>query len=135
MNCLFIDSGYFIALEALDDQNHKSASIHWQKLCKSLPQLLTTSYVFDEVITFFNSKDRHQKATELGKNILQSASIKLIHIDEPLFYKSWEYFQQHQDKSYSFTDCTSFVVMKQRKIKSALTFDRHFKQAGFEVLP
>ncbi|MBF0209692.1 MAG: type II toxin-antitoxin system VapC family toxin [Desulfamplus sp.] len=135
MSFLFIDSGYLIALEALDDQNHKAASIYWQQLCKSLPKLLTTSYVFDEIITFFNNKARHQKATELGRNILESNSIILLHIDEPLFYKSWEYFQQHQDKSYSFTDCTSFVVMKQRKIKSALTFDRHFKQAGFEVLP
>ncbi|MBF0229859.1 MAG: type II toxin-antitoxin system VapC family toxin [Desulfamplus sp.] len=135
MNCLFIDSGYFIALEALDDQNHKIASIHWKTLCKSLPQLLTTSYVFDEVITFFNSKGKHDKAVELGKNILDSPAIKLIHINEALFNKSWEYLKQHDDKTYSFTDCTSFVLMKQRKITKALTFDRHFKQAGFEMFP
>jgi len=135
MNCVFIDSGYLIALETSDDQNHKSAFIHWQKLCKELPPLLTTSYVFDEVITFFNNKGRHEKAAEIGKNILESLSIKLIHINESLFQKSWEYFQQHHDKSYSFTDCTSFVVMKHYKITKALTFDKHFKQAGFEVLP
>jgi predicted nucleic acid-binding protein len=135
MNCLFIDAGYLIALEMSDDQNHKTAFVHWQKLCKVLPPLLTTSYVFDEVITFFNSRGRHGKAAEVGKNILESLSIKFIHIDEPLFYKAWEYFQQHDDKSYSLTDCTSFVVMKQQKIRKALTFDKHFKQAGFEMLP
>jgi predicted nucleic acid-binding protein len=33
------------------------------------------------------------------------------------------------------TDCTSFVVMKERRIRAALTSDRHFRQAKFDVLP
>jgi hypothetical protein len=31
-------------------------------------------------------------------------------------------------------DCISFVVMRQAGITSALTFDRHFEQAGFHPL-
>lgn len=135
MKILFLDAGYVIALEASDDQNHKAASQHWRKLLKSPPLLLTTSYVFDEVVTFFNSRGRHEKAVEVGSNLIQTDSIELIHVDEALFYEGWEYFQKHKDKTYSLTDCISFVVMKQRGIKTALTFDRHFTQAGFEKLP
>ena len=102
---------------------------------KSPPQLVTTSYVFDEVITFFNSRGRHEKAVEVGDNLIQANSIELIHVDEAVFYEGWEYFQKHKDKTYSLTDCISFVVMKQRVIKAALTFDRHFAQAGFDKLP
>jgi predicted nucleic acid-binding protein len=135
MKTLFLDAGYVIALEASDDQNHKAASQHWRKLLKSSPQLMTTSYVFDELVTFFNSRGRHEKAVEVGINLIQTNSIELIHVDEAMFYEGWEYFQKHGDKKYSLTDCVSFVVMKQRGIKSALTFDRHFAQAGFEKLP
>lgn len=66
---------------------------------------------------------------------MQSGSIEFIHVDEALFDEGWQYFQKHFDKAYSLTDCISFVVMKQRRIKTALTFDWHFAQAGFEKLP
>lgn len=130
MSALFIDAGYLIALEASDDQNHEAAARHWRGLLKSLPPLATTSYVFDEVVTFFNSRSRHAKAAELGNRLLQSPALELIHVDETLFHDAWQYFQQHQDKRYSLTDCVSFVVMGRRGIKAAPTFDRHFTQAG-----
>jgi predicted nucleic acid-binding protein len=135
MKTLFLDAGYVIALEASDDQNHKAASAHWRKLLKTPSQFVTTSYVFDEIVTFFNNRGRHEKAVEVGSNLIQADSIKMIHVDETLFYEGWEYFQKHKDKAYSLTDCISFIVMTQRGIKSALTFDRHFAQAGFDKLP
>jgi uncharacterized protein len=135
MKTLFLDAGYVIALEASDDQNHKAALAHWQKLRKARSQFVTTTYVFDEIVTFFNNRGRHAKAVEVGSNPIQAESIEMIHVDEALFYEGWEYFQKHKDKAYSLTDCLSFIVMMQRGIKSALTFDRHFAQAGFSKLP
>ena len=44
-------------------------------------------------------------------------------------------FFRYRDKSYSFTDCTSFVVMRELKLKDALTTDRHFRQMGFNIVP
>jgi uncharacterized protein len=135
MKPLLLDTSYLIALEASDDQNHTAALFHWQNLLKSLPPLVTTSYVFDEVVTFFNNRGYHTKAVEIGSNLMQSPSIEIIHVDEALFYEGWQYLQKHTDKTYSLTDCISFVTMKQRRIKTALTFDRHFVQAGLEKLP
>ena len=135
MKPLFLDAGYVISLEASDDQNHTLASQHWRKLLKSPPLLVTTSYVFDEIVTFFNSRTRHEKAVEVGRNLIQASSIELVHVDEALFYEAWDYLQKHKDKNYSLTDCVSFVLMTQRGMKAALAFDRHFTQAGFEKLP
>jgi predicted nucleic acid-binding protein len=131
----FLDTGYIIALEAADDQHHQEALNHWQGLTASLPSLVTTSYVFDEVVTFFNSRNRHSKAVEVGNRLISSPSVKFIQVDEALFYEGWQYLKQHADKSYSLTDCISFVAMKRLGIRTALTFDRNFVQAGFEKLP
>jgi predicted nucleic acid-binding protein len=135
MKPLFLDAGYVVALEAADDQRHKAASQHWRGLAESLPPLVTTTYVFDEIVTFFNNRGRHDKATEIGNNLLESAAIELVHVDEILFYAGWQYLQRHRDKRYSLTDCISFVVMKRRGIRTSLAFDSHFGQAGFDRLP
>ena len=96
---------------------------------------MTTSYVFDEVVTFFNSRGRHAKAVEVGRRLLQSPSVHLVHVDTGLFEEAWRYFQKRPDKDYSLTDCVSFVVMEREGIQEALTFDGHFDQAGFRRLP
>jgi len=135
MNHLFLDTGYLIALEAADDQYHQAALTHWHGLTKALPQLVTTSYVLNEVTTFFNSRHHHAKAVEVGNRLLESSIVRLIHVDEALFHVGWRYFKKHDDKSYSITDCISFVVMERLGIHTALAFDKHFVQAGFEKLP
>jgi len=130
-NPVFVDTGYLLALELSNDINHEAASKHWQNAVRALPPLVTTSYVFDEVMTFFNSRGFHAKAVEVGNNLLNSPSVRLIHVDEALFLEGWDYFQKHQDKQYSLTDCISFVVIQRNGMTTAYAFDKHFAQAGF----
>jgi uncharacterized protein len=40
-------------------------------------------------------------------------------------------YERRPDKSWSLTDCISFVVMQRDGISEALTGDHHFEQAGF----
>jgi uncharacterized protein len=135
MTAVFVDTGYLLALEIANDQHHQAAVQHWQRIVTALPPLVTTSYVFDEVVTFFNSRGYHVKAVQVGANLLRSPSVQLIHVDEALFYEAWAYFQQHHDKDYSLTDCVSFVVMRRLGISTAFAFDQHFVQAGFTKAP
>lgn len=135
MNLLFLDTNYVIALEVSDDQHHRDAQEHWTKLLELPLSLVTTSYVLDEVVTFLNSRRHHSKAVRIGNNLLTGSLIQLIHVDKDLFYEGWQYFEQHADKTFSLTDCISFVLMKRLEITEALTFDRHFGQAGFVKLP
>jgi len=135
MSSLFLDTSYFVALEAAGDQYHERAFAYWQSLARVSPLLVTTSYVYGEAVTFFNSRGQHAKAVEIGNLLLESPLVSLIHVDEPVFDEARHYFARHSDKSYSFTDCVSFVVMKRLRVRTALTFDRHFAQAGFEMKP
>lgn len=135
MNAVFLDTSYLLALEFANDQNHQASVRHWQRTVANLPPLVTTSYVFDEAVTFLNSRGHHGKAIQVGNSLLHSPSVNLIQVDENLFYEGWQYFQQHQDKRYSLTDCISFMVMRKLGAGVALTFDRHFAQAGFTTAP
>jgi len=135
MNSLLFDTSFIIALEVADDENHETALRNWQNLLESLPSLTTTSYIFDEIASFFNSHNQHAKAVEIGSRLMNSPSIQFIHVDEELFNEAWKYFKQQKDKSYSLTNCISFVIMKRLKIDTALTFDRYFVQAGFKTIP
>lgn len=131
MDAIFVDTGYWLALELANDQNHAAALGHWQRIVKALPPLVTTSYVFDEVVTFFNNRGHHAKAVQVGNRLLHSPSIQMIQVDEALFFEGWTLLQQRPDKSYSLTDCLSFIVMKRLGLQVAYTFDQHFAQAGF----
>ena len=135
MKPYFADTSYWLALELNDDQNHEAALKQWQNLVQTAFAIVTTSYIFDETITYLNSRNHHEKAVEVGENLLLSPTIELVHINENLFFEGWTMFQKYQDKRYSLTDCISFVVMKQKDLEIALTFDKHFFQAGFTIEP
>jgi predicted nucleic acid-binding protein len=85
MNAVFVDTGYLFALEITNDQHHQAATQHWPGIVTALPRLVTTSYVFDEVVTFFNNRGQHAKAVEVGDSLLQSPSVHFIHVDTALF--------------------------------------------------
>lgn len=43
-------------------------------------------------------------------------------------------YAERSDKSWSLTDCASFLIMEALAIEAALTHDQYFAQAGFQVL-
>lgn len=131
----FLDTSYILALEVKNEDAHERVIQNWKILSASNALLITTTYVFDEVVTFLNSRKLHSKAVEIGNQLLESSDLELIEVDRLLFGLGWQYFQKHQDKSYSFTDCVSFIVMQERGILTSLTLDNHFSQAGFQILP
>jgi uncharacterized protein len=135
MNAVFVDTGYLLALEIANDQRHQAATQHWQGVVTTPPRLVTTSDVFDEVVTCFNSRGAHAKAVQVGNHLLQSPSVQLIHVDTALVYEGWTYFQRHHDQDYSLTDCLSLLVMQKLGVRTAFACDQHLVQAGVAKEP
>jgi predicted nucleic acid-binding protein len=136
MKTVFLDASYVIALELANDQNHHSAVQHWKDSdAAGLPQLVTTSYVFNEVVTYLNSRGLHTKAVDVGEYLVHSPLVRMTQVDEKLFERAWEFFMQHRDKRYSLSDCAAFIVMRDSGLTTAFTFDHHFRQAGFQTQP
>ena len=130
---LFLDTGYVIALADGSDQHHDAAVEHWRTL-RPRPDLLTSSYVLDEVATFFNARGFHAKAVDLVERLTASPRVTLVHPDRELFEAAFALLRARPDKRYSLTDCLSFVLMEREGVPKALAFDGHFEQAGFARL-
>jgi len=135
METLFADVSFFIAYHNSKDANHQAARALIRDFEGHRTLLVTTDYIFDEVITVLLVRGNKDIAIQAGKAMLEEANIEIMRIDEEIFNEAWEMFQKFKDKEWSFTDCTSYVLMDKLNIKTGISFDRHFKQFGFRVIP
>lgn len=132
---IFIDTGAFYASKVSNDINHASAKSIEQSIVEGYyGKMITTSYILDELYTLLRCNLTHTETIKIGEAIRNSPNIRVLWISDVIEENTWEYFKKHQDMEYSFTDCTSFVIMGSLGIDLAFTFDSHFEQAGFKCL-
>jgi len=132
---LFVDTGAWCALYDRSDVHHARASAFLQEIKRQKAQLITSDYVLDESLTLLRFRAGHKEAVEFGRWVLQSQLVKVINADEKTWQSAWDLFVRYDDKPFSFTDCTSFAIMRQLGLLNAFAFDRNFEQAGFVMLP
>jgi predicted nucleic acid-binding protein len=60
--------------------------------------------------------------------------VQVIHLHPQLFREAFDLYRSRSDKAWGLIDCVSFVVMKELGITNALSADKHFEQAGFNIL-
>ena len=70
-----------------------------------------------------------------GAKIIQSNFIEILYSGENIFLDSWQTFIKYEDQDFSFIDCTSFLYMKENKIRCCFCFDTHFSTYGYNILP
>lgn len=128
---IFVDTLFIVALINKRDQYHQIA-LNLAEQYENCP-LITTDAIFLESGNKLSANYRNE-VVELIEQFLASDEIDVIRLTPELFDESLRLYKKHQDKSWGLVDCFSFVVMKQHKVSQALTFDRHFIQAGFQAL-
>jgi len=131
---VFADTSFFFALAAKRDHAHVQATIIYSRLVKAGRRVVTTDYVIDETLTLVKLRTEASVALALLERIEQSDSIVVETIDAARFRAAKIIFRRHADHDYSFTDCTSFAIMRELKLTEALTTDAHFTEAGFKAL-
>ena len=98
--------------------------------------MVTSNYIVDEVITLSRNRLGYEVAVEIGQKLWDESIANLIRVIPQDEKKAWEIFVTYHDKTFSFTDCTSFALMERIGITEAFAFDEHFTQYGrFIVLP
>ena len=131
---IFLDAAYLIALGQPGDEFHARAMELSAVIQTRHVRTVTSRAVLLEVGSAL-SRTRHRAAAVRLLDALQSTStVSIIPLTEELAQAGWATFRRRPDKEWSWTDCISFLLMKERGIRQALTTDEHFEQAGFEAL-
>jgi hypothetical protein len=130
---IFVDTSAWYAAIIPSDENH-AAAVTW--LNRNFELLLTTDYIVDETLTLLRARGEQKRALLMGDRFFKAGLADIYHLTESDVRETWEVFRQYDDKEWSFTDCSSKVVIEKLGLAQAFAFDHHFKQFGaVQVVP
>jgi uncharacterized protein len=131
MNTLLADTSFFVAYLNPRDEQHEPA-VEW--MTASPDRIVTSEWVLAELADFLSDGSNRRLLGPLVRALTVEARVEIVPADHSYFINALNLYTRRPDKTWSFTDCSSFWLMKKRKIGDALTTDHHFEQAGFSIL-
>lgn len=135
MKALFVDTAGWMMLADRADPQYASACALQDRWLSGGGILVSSDYVIDETLTLIRTRLGLQAAEAWWEHVEASPRVRWEWVDPARAERARNWFFRWKDKAFSLTDCTSFVIMKERRIRAALTSDRHFVQAGFQTYP
>jgi predicted nucleic acid-binding protein len=138
MRQIFVDTSAWDAIADGRDPNHEVALLFRDEIAGQC-RLAVTNYILDELYTLLLMNVGYQRAVDFKRKLdvlVQEGILEVIWVSAAVATEAWTVFEQFNvDKKWSFTDCVSYVVMKQRGITEAFAFDDDFAQMGFVCQP
>ena len=135
MNAVFVDTGGWMACADRADPAHVACTAARDATLEAGRILITTDFVVDETLTLIRFRLGLAAANVWWRQIDGSARLRWERIENERFERARNLFFEYRDKDLSFTDCTSIALMRELKLTTVITTDRHFQQVGFDVLP
>ena len=132
MKQVFADTSAFYALVDKKDPAHARALDFFE--VNEFP-LLTTNYVFAESMSLITKRLGKATAIRFGESLRASELIRIFHLTPEYEDAAWKEFLRYRDKEFDFVDSTGFALMSKQDIDTAFSFDRHFAQRGFRLVP
>lgn len=130
---VFVDTSALYALLDRSDAYHKPAARTWTGFLKSDERLITSNYILVESFTLTQSRLGIAAVRLLEEDIVPVISIHFVGRDA--HRSSISALLSAGRRNLSLVDCVSFEIMRTLGIKAAFTFDPHFKEQGFTILP
>jgi uncharacterized protein len=130
---VFVDTSAIYAVFDSSDRWHDAASRQWRDLTKADVPLHTSNYVVVELSTLLQMR--------LGVSAAEALSIyvvpwlHVVWVDATTHDKAMAGVLAARRRDLSLVDCTSFAIMRSLGLRKVFTFDPHFAEQGFEVLP
>ncbi|MBX3180647.1 MAG: type II toxin-antitoxin system VapC family toxin [Candidatus Hydrogenedentes bacterium] len=130
MNPVFVDTSFYQAI--LNPRDHWHA-LALERSRQYKGPTITSEYVLCELGALMSAPPLRRLFAEFVQALHSSEHVEIVPASSREFSAGFALFSSRLDKHWSLTDCISFAIMEERKIHAALTFDRHFEQAGFRL--
>ncbi|MFZ0428763.1 MAG: PIN domain-containing protein [Acidobacteriota bacterium] len=127
---LFVDTSAWYALHDRSDRHHAAAVAFLDRWRTRPVRFFTSDYVADETITLLAMRAGRRQAVDFLDYLKVAGNLTFEFTSGRDFEAAASLFRVRSDKSWSFTDCISFVQMDRLDLADAFTFDRHFSQYG-----
>jgi predicted nucleic acid-binding protein len=128
-NEIFVDTSGFYAMLVKGDDKHGAAERILREARRRKRGFLTTDHVLDESATLLKARGLFHLLVPFFERLDASRAFRIEWTDSERFQVVRAFFLKHSDQAWSFTDCLSFCVMTQLRLRDALTKDRHFEHA------
>lgn len=132
MERLFVDTSAWYAFANASAPRHEEVA---KAIALWDGRLVTTDFIFDELLTLVRYRVGHSSAVAIGEILRDGETCLLLTVETADLELAWEQFGREKDQRFSFTDCTSFAVMRRIGLKAAAALDEDFRRAGFAVFP
>jgi predicted nucleic acid-binding protein len=133
MEKIFVDTSALFALISMEDQAYKTALSSWKEMVHSQSILITNNYVLVECFSLLQHR--------LGIEAVRDLQLKIA----PLLQVDWITEQGHisividvltaNRRQLSLVDCSCFESMRRMGISKVFSYEDHFREQGFEVIP
>jgi len=132
---IFVDTGPLLARHIARDQYHAQATAAWARLGRRNEAWCTSNFVLDELFTLLARRAGYPFAAERARRLYASRRVTILRPEAEDEHEALDLFEKYADQGVSFTDCTSFALMRRHRIRRCFTFDCHFALAGFARWP
>jgi len=131
---VFVDTGAFYSLLDRSDAFHEDTTRCLKQFAKEKVSLVTSNFIIGESHALILTRLGPAQGRSFLKTILQGR-VAIERVSEADEERAREIIFKQKDKTYTYTDATSFAMMERLEIRKAFAFDRHFVQYGFQTLP
>ena len=130
---VFIDTAAFLAVLNANDQLHPSAKKSWDEVISTDSALFSSNYVILETTALLQHRFGIEAVRLFESDILPI--IEIAWVDEVIHKQGMSALLVANRRNLSLVDCTSFEIMRQVGLEAVFTFDPHFREQGFKVIP
>jgi predicted nucleic acid-binding protein len=129
---VFVDTSAWYAYFVPLDPSHDRVREYLRSL--EAP-MATTDYCVDETLTLLIMRGEHRRALAAGKAFFEDDIARLQFLTVEQIQRAWILFQRRGPAGWSFTDCTSKMVIDDLSLREAASLDEHFQQFGIIIKP
>ena len=131
MSSIFADTSFLVSLLVPRDRYHAEATFWMESITG---RIVTTDWVLVELANFMSRSKSRRRVAGFVRDLQIDPRIDVVPASAAGIEAGLYFYESHEDKEWSLTDCMSFQVMRREGIQQALTADHHFEQAGFQIL-